>query len=160
MEFKIISGFDRPDDIRALFSEYTQMLVDGDALFAEYLKIQKYDDELEHLEKKYAPPGGRLFIALDGETAAGCVALRQIDARECEMKRLYVRPEYRGTGLGGRLARLIIDEAGKALYERMLLDTLPFLDTAIGMYRRLGFVEIPRYNDSPLDTTIFLGLDL
>lgn len=160
MDIKIISGYDRADDIRELFSEYTAMLVEGDAAFAGYLEIQHYDNELEDLKAKYGEPLGRLFIAYSEGRPAGCIALKPLDTERCELKRLYVRPEFRGNGLAKMLMNLILSEARKAGYKYMYLDTLPFLDTAIQMYKRLGFYEIGRYNDSPLDSTIYMRKEL
>ena len=160
MDIKIIPAYDRTDDIRELFSEYTAMLVEGDADFAEYLEIQHYDDELEDLKVKYGEPRGRLFIAYCDKRPAGCIALRPLDNERCELKRLYVRPEFRGNGLAKTFMKLILSEAKKTGYKYMYLDTLPFLDTAIQMYKRLGFYETERYNDSPLDSTIYMRKEL
>ena len=90
----------------------------------------------------------------------GCIALRRLDGTTCELKRLYVRPAFRGRGIAGAMMQRILDDARAIGYTAMLLDTLPFLTSAIRMYRALGFYDIPPYNDSPLDTTIFLRLDL
>ena len=76
------------------------------------------------------------------------------------MKRLYIRQAFRGQGLGERLVRRVIDDAREIGYQRIMLDTLPFLTTAIAMYRRLGFVDTPRYNDSPLEDTVYMRYDL
>ncbi|MEI3347399.1 MAG: GNAT family N-acetyltransferase [Dysosmobacter sp.] len=91
---------------------------------------------------------------------AGCIGLRRLDERRCEMKRLYVRPAFRGHGIAHTLVETILADARALGYRQMFLDTLPFLDTAIAMYRRFGFIDIPRYNDSPLDNTVYLRLDL
>ena len=96
MELKIIPAYDFPKEIGILFSEYTEMLIAGDPSFQEYLAIQNYDEELEHLDIKYGLPGGRLYIAFYDGKLAGCIGLRKIDERNCEMKRLYVRPAFRG----------------------------------------------------------------
>ena len=160
MSIKLIPAYDHHQEIRNLFSEYTQMLVEGDPSFQEYLKIQHYDAELNCPESKYAPPYGRLYIALWNSIPAGCVALRRMDSENCEMKRLFVRSEHRGKGIGGRLVQQIIDDARAIGYKRMLLDTLPFLERAISMYRNLGFREIPIYNDSPMSSVIYMQLDL
>ncbi len=160
MELEILPGYGSADQVRTLFAEYTQMLVAGEPSFQEYLDIQHYDDELACLEEKYGLPEGRLYAAFwDGELA-GCVGLRRLDADNCEMKRLYVRPAFRGKGIGRALARRIVADAGEIGYAHMLLDTLPFLDRAIGMYRAMGFYEIPSYNDSPAASTVYMKLDL
>ena len=95
MDIKIIPAYHHSQEIRELFSEYTEMLISGDPAFKEYLEIQNYDAELEHLEDKYGMPAGRLYLAYcDGKTA-GCIGLKKLDDDNCEMKRLYVRPEFR-----------------------------------------------------------------
>lgn len=154
------NGFDHKDAVRKLFGEYTKMLVDTDPTFAEYLVLQSYEDELRHLEDKYGEPRGRLWIALSDGEAAGCIALRALDDRRCEMKRLYVRPAFRGLGIGALLTDTAISAAREIGYRHMLLDTLPPLTAAIAMYRTRGFYEIPCYNNSPVEKTIFLQLDL
>ncbi len=156
----LIDGYDRTEEIGALFAEYTDLLIEGDPKFREYLDIQHYDAELADLRSKYGRPDGRLYLALvDGE-AAGCIGLRKIDAERCEMKRLYVRPSFQHCGIGETLARRVIDDAREIGYAAMLLDTLPFLQSALRMYQRLGFREIGCYNDSPMDTSIYMQLDL
>lgn len=160
MNIEIIPAYDHPQEIGALFSEYTDMLIAGDSTFQNYLDLQHYDEETKHLEKKYGPPGGRLYLAYCGAEAAGCIGLRRIDARNCEMKRLYVRPQFRGNRLGEQLAGRIIADAREIGYSHMLLDTLPFLDAAISMYKKFGFYVIERYNDSPMDSAIYMKLDL
>ena len=160
MEFEIQPGYDAPEEIAALFAEYTSVLVENDPEFKRYLDLQGYDDEAAHPQRKYAMPGGRLYLARCEGKPVGCVGLRQIDDRRCEIKRLYVRPDYRGQGLGERLVRQLISDARSIGYECLLLDTLPFLTVAIDMYHRMGFVDIPRYNDCPLDSIIYMRLDL
>lgn len=149
-----------PQEVAALFSEYTDMLIAGDAKFRKYLDIQDYDEELKHLEVKYGLPCGRLYVAYCDGKLAGCIGLRKINEKECEMKRLYVRPGFRGRHIGGELVRRIIEDAKEIGYTYMLLDTLPFLQSAIRIYREYGFYEIPSYNDSPMDTSIYMKLDL
>ena len=160
MELTIRLGYDATEEIAALFREYTEALVAGDPAFRAYLDKQGYDHEVDHPEEKYGLPGGRLYIArMEGEPA-GCVALRPLDERRCEMKRLYVRPAYRERGLGGQLIQRVIDDARSIGYECLLLDTLPFLTDAIGMYRRRGFVDIPSYNGSPMENLVYMRYDL
>ena len=130
------------DDVRTLFGEYSRLV-------SEALCFQNFDQELEALPGLYAPPGGVLLIARDAEAAAGCVALKQLDPASGEMKRMYVRDAYRGTGLGRRLAQEVIDEARKRNYRRVVLDTLPKLAPAIALYRDLGFRETGPYLAAP-----------
>ena len=160
MSLEIVPALDRPEDVAALFSEYTAYLTENDPAFREYLAIQHYDDELAHLEKKYGAPSGRLYLALWDGQVAGCIGMRKISERVCEMKRLYVRPAFRGHGIARELAKKLLAEASAAGYSRMVLDTLPFLGSALRLYHSLGFSEIPCYNDSPMSTSIYLGCDL
>ncbi len=160
MSIQIIPAYNQPEKVRVLFSEYTDMLIAGDPSFQKYLDLQCYDEELYHLETKYGMPDGRLYLAYCDEELAGCIGLRKIDHQNCEMKRLYVRPAFRGKGTGALLVEKIIADAKEIGYSHMVLDTLTFLQAAIGMYRKFGFYEIESYNDSPMNTSIFMRLDL
>ncbi|MCI9217843.1 MAG: GNAT family N-acetyltransferase [Dorea sp.] len=160
MTIKIVTAYEQKEEISVLFSEYTEMLIKNDESFKEYLDIQNYDEEMEHLEMKYGRPYGRLYLIYCDEKLAGCVGLRKIDNQNCEMKRLYIRPEFRGKKLGNILVERIIEDAKKIGYSYMLLDTLPFLQNAIHIYKKFGFYEIESYNDSPMDTSIYMRLDL
>lgn len=160
MNIRIIPAYDHPQETGALFSEYTNMLIAGDSSFQEYLDIQHYDEEIKHLESKYGVPDGRLYLAYcDGELA-GCIGLRKIDEQNCEMKRLYVRPQFRGKKIGSQLIEKIVTDAKEIGYAHMLLDTLPFLESAIHLYTNFGFYLIESYNDSPMSTSIYMKLDL
>lgn len=160
MGLEFVPAYGYPKEVGELFSEYTDMLIAGDSSFQEYLDLQNYDEELKHLESKYGPPYGRLYLAYYDHELAGCIGLRRIDEQNCEMKRLYVRPQFRGKHIGNQLVQKIIDEARKAKYSHMLLDTLPFLKSAIHLYQEYGFYEIESYNDSPMDTSIYMKKDL
>lgn len=160
MSVKILPAYDFSQEIKLLFSEYTDILIEGDPSFKEYLEIQNYDDELKHLEKKYGLPYGRLYLVYYNNEVAGCIGLKKIDEKNCEMKRLYVRPKFRGKQIGEQLIEKIIKAAKEIGYSYMLLDTLPFLKGAIYLYKKYGFYEIASYNNSPMDTSIYMKLDL
>lgn len=160
MSVEIVPAYNLVDEVGILFTEYTNMLVAGDSSFKEYLKIQNYDQELQHLEMKYGLPDGRLYLAYCDNELAGCIGLRKIDEKNCEMKRLYVRPQFRGKHIGDFLIKKIINDAKEIGYSHMLLDTLPFLESAIHLYKKWGFYEIESYNNSPMNTSIYMKLDL
>jgi GNAT superfamily N-acetyltransferase len=137
------------DQIREMLREYAAWLeVD--------LCFQNFEQELAGLPGEYAPQRGRLLIA----EGAGCVALRPIDDETCEMKRLYVRPEHRGSGLGRRLIVAIMDEARAIGYARMRLDTMPKMDSAQRLYASFGFRDIPAYRYNPEPGARFLEAEL
>lgn len=139
---------------RELFREYSTWLEVS-------LCFQNFDKELGELPGEYVPPNGRLWLAIENERVAGCVALRKIAEGTAEMKRLYVRPEFRGKGLGRTLTEAIIEAAREVGYQRLRLDTLPGkMDRAIRMYRSLGFRDIEKYYDNPYDTAAYMELIL
>lgn len=139
--------------VRQLFEEYAASL-------GFSLCFQGFDKELAELPGKYAPPTGCLLLASEGKQPVGCVALRSLSARICEVKRLYVRPGQRGKSLGRRLVEAIQEEARTRGYELMRLDTLPAMQDAIALYRRIGFREIPPYNHTPVAGALFFEIEL
>jgi putative acetyltransferase len=140
--------------VRHLFEEYADSL-------GFSLEAQNFTLELDALPGAYAPPrGGILLATVDGEPA-GCVALRPIGDNVCEMKRLYVRPAYRGLGLGRLLAGRIVDAAREAGYEGMVLDTIPAqMRPAVALYEALGFEPCEPYWDNPLPGVGYMRLVL
>jgi putative acetyltransferase len=132
--------------------------------YADYLGVdlcfQGFQQELDELPGAYAPPDGRLLLAVEDDQSVGCVTIRKLGEGICEMKRLYVQPEHRGKGLGRRLAEAIIQEARAIGYRKMRLDSLTSLKEAAGLYRSLGFTEIPPYRYNPLPDAVFMELGL
>ena len=140
------------EQTRALFLEYAASL-------GFSLCFQSFDEELKSLPGAYAAPSGRLLLAQYDQQAAGCVALRKLEANICEMKRLYVRPAYRGRGLGRILVDRLIAEARGIGYERMRLDTIASsMKDAVELYRRMGFKEIPPYRANPIEGALYMEL--
>ncbi len=139
--------------VQTLFKEYQAALgVD--------LGFQGFDNELATLPGQYAAPSGRLLLASADGLVAGCVALRPLSGDACEMKRLFVRPAFRASGVGRMLAERVIAEARSIGYRRMCLDTLPSMGRAQQLYDTLGFREVAPYRYNPIAGTKYLSLDL
>ncbi len=139
--------------VRELFLEYQRWL-------GLDLCFQNFSAELAALPGEYAPPTGRLLLALHDARPAGCIALRRIENDVCEMKRLFVRPEFQSLKIGRALAERVIAEARNAGYARMRLDTLPVMTRAHALYAALGFREIPPYRHNPVPGAVYMELDL
>ncbi len=139
---------------RLLFKEYEKWLDVS-------LCFQGFEEELKSLPGKYAPPDGRLYIVKYDNKFSGCIALRKLEDGICEMKRLYLREELRGKGIGRKLVEKIINDAKEIGYEKMRLDTIKEkMPNAVDMYERYGFVKIERYYDNPNPHTLFMELKL
>lgn len=162
-----------PEQLEIVPARAPRELATAAALFREYaeslpfpLDYQGFEHELATLPGKYADPGGAILIARRRGEAVGCIAMRPIEAMAgdpapvCEMKRMYVRPTARGLGLGRLLAAALLEQARARGYRMMKLDTESDFAAAVGLYRSLGFVEIPRYNDDPMPSTMWMGLAL
>jgi putative acetyltransferase len=145
-----------PDDratVEALFREYIASLT-------EDISFQNPDDELAALPGKYARPGGVVLIAWNGKEPAGAIAYRMLEPGIAEMKRLYVRPAHRGSGLGRELANELIEDARARGYRTIMLDTLQSMSAARALYRDLGFAPVEPYYDNPLPGVMYMALEL
>ena len=139
--------------VRELFVEYASWLnVD--------LCFQGFNEELAVLPGAYARPDGRLYLAITHGQAAGCITLRRFDASTGEVKRLWVRPSFRGRGLARELVQRVLDSAREVGYSRLVLDTLDTMTDAMALYRSMGFRDIEPYYDNPLPGPVYMALDL
>ena len=159
-EIALVSAFEQRGELLPLYEEYAAMLLQTDPIFADSLAQQHYDEEIEHLEDKYAAPAGCIYLVYVGGELAGCVGMKLSDAEHAELKRLYVRPRFRGQNLGELLVRRIMSDARDAGYRWLRLDTLPGLKTALALYRRMGFYEVDAYYDCLVPGTIFMEIAL
>lgn len=157
---EIVLAYDRQEEMRQLIREYTDAILGQGEEVRQCLSSQRLEDELADMEKKYGPPGGRMYLALVHGQPAGCAALAGSGDEYCEIKRLFVRPQYRGLHISGALIDRVVADARGIGYRHMRLDTFPFMESAIRLYRRYGFYPIARYNDNPAKTAIFMQLDL
>ncbi len=153
IKFKKIVNKKYINDVKKLFREYAEELeID--------LDFQDFEEELTKLPGKYGPPDGLLILAYLKEKAVGCIALRKISKEICEMKRLYVKKEYRGLGIGRELVNILIKEAKRLDYKFMRLDTIPSLKKAQNLYESFGFYDIEPYVYNPTEGARFMELDL
>ena len=153
--------------LRIVHAEAGRNLEHGSSLIREYasslgfdLGFQDFEEELAALPGDYGLPEGCLLVAFHGRQPAGCVALRKLREGICEMKRLYVKPHFRGAGIGRGLAEQVIEDARRRGYTTMRLDTIQAMTAGNGLYHSLGFREIAPYYDNPIEGAVFMELDL
>jgi putative acetyltransferase len=153
MEARVVTGGRDLDEIRTLFEEYAQWV-------AVDLSVQGFAQELAGLPGEYVAPHGTLLLGTMDGLSAGCIAVRRWKVKDCEMKRLYVRPRFQGLGCGRFLAQSAISWAIKRGYGSMVLDTLPSMAAAQGLYERVGFRDIEPYRLNPVPGARFMALEL
>lgn len=153
IEIKKIASAEDLEDVKQLFREYANFLqVD--------LCFQGFESELAKLPAKYAEPEGSIFLAKVNEMPAGCIALWKLEDGVCEMKRLYVKPEFQGLGLGKQLANVLLEEAKLKGYQKMKLDTLQRLSAANNLYTNLDFTKTIPYNINPEEDVVYYEKEL
>lgn len=153
VEFKYIYDRSFIEEVKLLFLEYAQSLnVD--------LSFQNYEEEFKELPGKYGPLQGALILVLVNGKGVGCIALRKISEDICEMKRLYVKDDFKGLGIGIKLITMIIEEARRLKYSYIRLDTLPTMKKAQDLYTSLGFYDIEPYTYNPIKGTRFMEYKL
>jgi ribosomal protein S18 acetylase RimI-like enzyme len=156
--------------MKILQAQTNQQFNQGKKLFKEYadslqidLSYQSFEKELQSLQTMYAPPQGILLLATEKQEIMGSVGIRALPEageKACEMKRLFIRPSYRGKGLGRKLAKEVLGRAKKLGYEHIYLDTLYQMEKAISLYKSLGFKETKKYYNNPRNDTYYLTMEL
>lgn len=150
---QIVDGLDYIEEVKELIIEYINSL-------NRDLSFQNINSELNSLKTKYSYPNGRIITAIVGDKVVGCVAFYKHSSKRCEMKRLYVKKEYRNLKIGNTLVENIILLAKKDGYREMVLDTIKPLTSAINLYKKFGFQEIKPYYSNPMPDVIYMKLDL
>lgn len=153
MEIVPVANASQLEKVRSLFQEYWDS-------FGFTPCFQDFGAELANLPGAYAPPDGRLALAIVEGATAGCIALRRLDRSRCEAKRLYVRPEFRGGGLGRALLDWVIAEARASGYRELVGDTMPVMQRALAMYDRMGFERTAPYGEKPTEGAVYIRLVL
>lgn len=156
----LVSALENREELAPLYAEYAELLLKTDPIFAKSLAQQNYDEEIEHLEDKYGLPKGRIYLLYVDGRLAGCVGMKPSDETHAELKRLYVRKEFRGEKLGAWLTKRIMEDAREENYHYLRLDTLPGLKSAIRIYTELGFYGVEPYYDCLVPGTIFMEIKL
>jgi putative acetyltransferase len=153
--------------IKYKFSKSDKDFADAKDLFVEYanslnfeLCFQNFEEEISNLPAQYSEPTGCIILCYENDKSIGCVGLRKFAEDVCEMKRLYLRKEARGKGIGRVLANIIIEKARELGYKKMQLDTIETMKEAIALYKSMGFKEIKPYRYNPLDSVLYMELDL
>ena len=157
---RLVPAFTHREELIPLYREYAELLVQVEPIFTRSLEQQNYDEEIARLEEKYGLPKGRIYLVYVDGDLAGCVGMKPSDPDRAELKRLYVRPAFRGRNLGEMLTGRILADAAAEGYRYLRLDTLPGLTHALKLYRRLGFYEIPPYYDCLIPGTVFMEKEL
>ena len=159
---KLVPAYERREELIPLYREYAELLIKTDPVFTKSLAQQNYDEEIANLEEKYGLPKGRIYLLYVDGKLAGCVGMKPSEPADqyAELKRLYVRPEFRGRNLGERMVHRIMEDARAEGYAFLRLDTLPGLKSALKLYRRLGFYEVAPYYDCLVPGTIFMEIAL
>lgn len=146
---KIVDGKEYIIQVKKLILEYANQL-------NRDLSFQKIEEELNDPSKKYTAPQGEILVAIEGDAVLGMVAYHRYSEIRCEMKRLYVKPDFRGSHLGDILVKKIIERAKLSGYKEMVLDTLIPMKAAIHLYRKYGFEECAPYYNNPMDDVIYM----
>lgn len=149
MGLSLVPAYEFPREVAALFTEYTDTLIAGDPEFRKYLDKQNYEQEVKHLEVKYGQPYGRLYLAHWDGNIAGCIGLRKIDQHNCEMKRLYVRPEFQGKGIGRALAQKVIADARESDIPAYCWTPCHFCKRPSTCIRAWDFMRSPAITTAP-----------
>ena len=160
MQAELIRAQDQPQLLSPLFAAYADMLYHVDEGMRACLANQNYDEELAHLPEKYSPPFGSIYVVMADGRVAGMGAVLQLEQDCGELKRIFLYPQFRGLGLGDILMEQLVSDAVSYGYRHIRLDTFPAMLPAIGLYRKFGFYEIPRYNDNPLAQALYFQKDL
>ncbi len=147
-------------DGKPYISQVKELILEYTGWLGRDLSFQNIEEELADPAGKYTPPEGELLVALEGETVAGMVAYHRHSKTRCEMKRLYVRPQWRGRKLGEQLVSAIVERAAQAGYEEMVLDTIKPLEGAIHLYRKAGFQECLPYYENPMEDVVYFRKEL
>lgn len=160
MDISFLPAQNDPSLLKPLFEAYAAMLYDVDDGMRACLANQNYDEELAHLSEKYAPPHGSIYVIFCNGETAGMGALTKLSTNCGELKRIFLYPKFRGKGISLLLMDRLLSDADTFGYKHIRLDTFPAMTAAIGLYEKLGFYPITRYNNNPLEKAIYYQKDL